>query len=109
MVVLHKVIALLLPAVLLAAVYAAVPLNLPPGQWVFVQLTVGDTGLHDLFPGRNIHLSTQKNIHPPTRLAMAAAHQYPKYQKQPVITASIGVLSCHLIRYSRNLFMAPIR
>ena len=49
----------------------------------------------------SIHLSTQKNINPPTRFANIAPFQSTVLcAPRAITTASIGVLNCHLTRYN---------
>jgi len=49
------------------------------------------------FQGKTSHLF-------PIKFATADATQYPAHAKYAVMTAKIGVESCHLIMYNTNLF-----
>jgi hypothetical protein len=60
-----------------------------------------------------MNLSTQKKIEPPIRLATAdpiqlstVPNQEPEFVKIATIGASIGVDSCHLNKYNKNLLIS---
>lgn len=56
----------------------------------------------------NIHLSTQKNIRPPIKLATIVAHSSPRPASHIRQIASIGVESCQRIRQSAYFFIVFI-
>ena len=58
------------------------------------------------FLSPKIHLSTQKNIHPPIKFATIVARATFHPPIHTIHTASIGELSCHRTKYKKNFFMS---
>lgn len=63
------------------------------------------SSLRLLFLSLNIHLSTQKKIHPPIKFATMVATATFQPPIHTMHTANIGELNCHRTRYKKNFFI----